>query len=276
MVPLPIDGDRNTFVSCCGRVICVACIVEQLRANRILNRRKEDKELENFVPLKVKCAFCRTECTESNEREIERLKDLVCKGGVNAMFELACGYMEGEHGLPKDDGKALELLGRAANLDYAEAYGTLGRMYTRLEDGDWPVPYDAIKEKEYLELGAKKGSVGAKTNLGVLAATTGNYTDAIQHWRLSAGAGSKEAMKNLWKCFFKGLLCKAELEDILRDHQTGLDGMKTEERERSDANRKAQDDGDVDLINLYRLYYDGFLSAKELNAALEEYNKSKT
>ena len=80
--------------------------------------------------------------------------------------------MNGDKGMAKDDRKALNLFQSAANLDHADAYGMLGYAYNI---GDLPGPHDTIKGKEYLELSSKKGSVGARTNLVVLAATTGNY-----------------------------------------------------------------------------------------------------
>ena len=272
LVPLPLEYYSCMIASCCGKEICTACIQEHLRRNRILNRKEEDKEqelnsckeLKKFVPLKDTCPFCRAECAESNEEEVEQINALASKGDVHAMFNLAMKYMYGD-GLSRDDRKALELVRRAVNLDYAEAYGMLGRAYS---DGDWIVPRDTDRGKEYLELGTKKGSVAARTNLGVLAATTRNYTDAIHHWRLSAAAGSKDAMQNLWKCFSKGLVSKAELEDILRDHQRGLDEMKTEQRERLAAHRKARDGNNMVQIALYDFYYSGYLTAKQLEQAL--------
>ena len=46
-------------------------------------------------------------------------------------------------------------------------------------------------------------------------------------------------MKIMWKLFHKGLISKAELEDILRANKDACDEMNTEDRERCIASREA-------------------------------------
>ena len=53
----------------------------------------ERRGQENFVPLKDTCLFCRTECAETYEEEIDQMNALVSKGNVNAMFHLAMHEM---------------------------------------------------------------------------------------------------------------------------------------------------------------------------------------
>jgi tetratricopeptide (TPR) repeat protein len=70
---------------------------------------------------------------------------------------LAISYWDGENGLPKDYKKAFFYAKAAADVDYEEAYGNLGRMYY-LGHGT-PVDYEAAFP--YLEAGAENDDAAA-------------------------------------------------------------------------------------------------------------------
>ena len=78
-------------------------------------------------------------------------------------------------------------------------------------------------------------------------------------------------MKILWDIFYQGELSKGDLEKTLRAHQTAVDERKSEDRERYLAMKKAEEDGDEQLTNLYLQYYQGHITLKELNKTLKAY-----
>ena len=51
-------------------------------------------------------------------------------GDAHAIFNLGFEYSEGTNGFPRDDGKALELWHRAAELGYTKAYSNTLVMFT--------------------------------------------------------------------------------------------------------------------------------------------------
>ena len=71
MLPMPFAGHAS-FKSCCGKVICSGCIY--------VMKMSEGKDL---------CAFCRTPPPFSIEEEMERTKNLMGKGNVDAFNQLA-------------------------------------------------------------------------------------------------------------------------------------------------------------------------------------------
>mmetsp|Transcript_8824 Transcript_8824/g.24903 ORF Transcript_8824/g.24903 Transcript_8824/m.24903 type:complete len:468 (-) Transcript_8824:566-1969(-) len=263
-VPLPLKEEESEgFFTCCGQLVCCSCIREHIRAVNVTNMKREKKEQQ---PLEKTCPFCRSPSAKSDTEQIQQYEDKVRKGDTKAALIVAGRYLEGLNGLPKDTSKALELFHRSADMGSAEATAMLGLIYT--SEG-WGVPIQKKKGLVYLENATKMGSVTAREFLGVLEAEKGNTEHAIRHFKLSASAGHVLAMKALWKYFYKGKLCKAELEDTLRAHQEACDGMNSKDRERFVLWQKAKADNNVLLRNILGMYYAGKMNAKELNKQLK-------
>ena len=67
-IPLPIDASQMVFKSCCGKSICIGCVITMVMS--------EGKDI---------CAFCRKPPALHSEKEvIERTKNLIDKGNAEA------------------------------------------------------------------------------------------------------------------------------------------------------------------------------------------------
>jgi hypothetical protein len=262
-VPLSVDeSESSTYWVCCGKIICTACTFETLRATKIISAKRAKKKLP---PLSHACSFCRTIPNVSQSEYEERIR----KGDGKAAYNLAFYYRDGdtEKRIPQDEAKSVELLHRAADdLRSSAAMATLGSMYL---DGQNGAAIDATKGRKYLEDAIKMGNVGARFVLGWAEGEEKNMDLAIRHWKLAAAAGEEHSVKMLWKCFFKGMLEKNELEEALRAHKEACDSMNSEERGRCALLHKAIADNDVFLTNILRSYYNGEIKVKELNKALK-------
>jgi len=119
-----------------------------------------------------------------------------------------------------------------------------------------------------MEDAAKKGSVQARYNLGLLEEDYQQHDLAIRHFKLAAAAGHEKSMKCLWK-YFPSKLDKAKLEETLRAHKLACDEMDSEERQRWVAHQEALAGDDKHLKLIYSCYYDGLMTAKELKELLK-------
>ena len=181
------------------------------------------------------------------------------------MIQVAALCRDGMEGFPKDYKKALELLKRAADMGSGRATYNLGCVYF---EGSCGVPKDKKKGVSYFEDAVKMGDVKARYNLGCLHATAGNFHLAIKHFRLAAEAGSKLAVKEIWKLFSMGKLSKADLEEILRAHQAACDEMDSEDRRRNNAYEEAMAGNESVLQRIYGSYYVGHINAKQQKEVL--------
>ena len=259
-VPLPLD--QASFLVCCGKIICSACTIETVRAENAINIKRAKKKQP---PLDHSCPFCRTALDESKFRFEERVR----KGDAKAAYSLAFKYRDGDarKNIPKDKVKSLELLHHAADdLSSLNAMAELGHMYFYGKAG---VTKDKVRGRKHLEDAVKMGNVHARYILGCIEDKEENIDLAILHWKVAAAAGEKHSMKVLWKCFSKGTLEKANLEETLRAHKEACDTMNSEERERYALWTKAEADEDDLLEKILISYYRGEIKAKELNIALE-------
>ena len=90
---------------------------------------------------------------------------------------------------------------------------------------------------------------------------------ALKCWRLAASAGDEGSMKNLQKAFSMKLLPKDDLEEAFRQKHSACDEMISDERKRHTEMKKAEAQNSSSLP-FYRSYYNGELSAKELEETL--------
>jgi hypothetical protein len=258
LVPLPLQNDRTNYWACCGQTVCQACDAETDRALNITNRKRKDKKLP---PMGPSCAFCREPEPENDSESIKRYEQRVDKGDLEAMVKLAGLY------LTRHEAKAIELLQRAADLGSPDAIKKLGIF---ILEGELGLVQDIEKAKACLEDAVKKGDVYARGFLAMLEEHCQRHDLAVMHNKLAAAAGDEESMKRLWK-YFPSKLDKAELEETLRAHKEACEEMNSEERERYEAWQEALAGNDETLKNIYAHYYNGILTAKELNKALKVY-----
>jgi len=133
MLILPIDPNKCTFKSCCGKRICNGCVYAM--------KMSEGKDL---------CAFCRTPPPSSDEEEIKRTKNLMENGNAEAYSSIGSCYDTGECGLPQDYQKANELYLKAGELGCADGYFNLGQAFRQGKGEE----VDMKKAKHYYELAA--------------------------------------------------------------------------------------------------------------------------
>jgi len=220
------------------------------------------------------CAFCREPKPKNGSEYVKRLEERIDKGDLKAMVNLAGYYTDGKLGLARDNVKALELFQRAADLGSRNALMKLGICFFSGELGVIP---NEEKGVAYFKDATKKGDASARHNLGVIEEEGNQRHDlAIRHYKLAAAAGVELSTKRLWKYFSLEKLDKAELEETLRAHKEACDEMNSEERKRYEAWQEALEGNDDTLKNIYAYYYEGLITAKELNMTLKAHASGST
>ncbi|MFH0799001.1 MAG: PDZ domain-containing protein [Pseudomonadota bacterium] len=120
-----------------------------------------------------------------------------------ALYNLALAYYQGS-GVPKDMKKAVELLQRAADLNYSMAQAYLGMMYANGEG----VPQDYAKAVEWYRKSAEQGNAFGQASLGVMYAkghgVPQDYAKAMELFRKSADQGNADGQSNLGVLYAKG------------------------------------------------------------------------
>ena len=217
-LPLPLDGSKKTFKSCCGKLICDGCIHAMI----------EEAHGRGRINL---CAFCRVPMATSDEEEVKQLKKCSEYGNPRAFYNLAGYYADGDGGMPQDLTKAHELLLKAGELGCAEAYFNLGNSY----DNGRGVEVDKKKAKHYWELAAINGDVKARYNLGFVEVEAGNMHRAMKHYILAAKSGLKQSLDVVKEGYMSGIITKDEYAKTLYAYQQRHDEMKSDMRDKADA-----------------------------------------
>ena len=214
MLPLPLKEGEVQFQSCCGKLLCIGCVLAMVE--------RGGGKL---------CAFCRTPDLNSAKECIKRIKLLMEKGNGDAYYQLAGCYAQGELGMPQDRPKSNELLLKAGELGCTEAYNKLGNAYY-YGDG---VEIDKKKAMHYFELAAMNGNVKARYWLGFFEVQAGNYQRACKHFILAAKVGHEGSLERVKAGFMDGFVTKDEYESTLRAYYERQTEMKSEERDKAAA-----------------------------------------
>ena len=76
------------------------------------------------------------------------------------------------------------------------------------------------------------GREGARNNIGVMEANSGNMEQAIKHWIIAASAGSYLAMNAMRSCFQNGIdIDRESLNSTLTAYNTSCGQMRSEARD---------------------------------------------
>ena len=220
MLPLPLEKGQSNFQVCCGKVICCGCIHAQY---------KEDIKSGRALEYIGVCAFCREPGPATDEMIVARLKNGMKKNIPGAFECVGNCYMEGDVGFPKDVMKGRETLLKAVELGSAEAYALLSFSYSAKFGGEG----DVKQQRHYFELGAMKGCMTARHELGVLDWDTGDRKRAFKHFVISAKAGYEKSLKPIRDSYKEGYITKDEFTEILRSYQKKLEDMKSAMRDES-------------------------------------------
>ena len=224
-LPLPIAADKQSFKSCCGKIICLGCIHAMAMEDIKKGKKKEEIDM---------CPFCRTLRPSSDEEGIERLKRQMEKGNADAIYNFAVYYARGTNGMPQDWVKANELYLKAGEFGCSMAYHNLGNSYA-IGRG---VEVDNEKAKHYIELAAMMGYVRARHYLGCVEEGAGNHQRAYKHFIISARAGDNESLDKVKQGFRSGYVTKDEFESTLRAYHEIQTEMKSDMRADSIAFRE--------------------------------------
>ena len=219
---LPTLSTGRTFMTCCGKRICSGCVCAPVYDNK-----------GNEVTKKV-CPFCRTPWPYTDEEDSKRVKKRVELNDPIAMFDLGCCYQNGRDGYPQNYTKALELYHRAAELGQNQAFCSIGYAY----DIGQGVKVDEKKANHYYELGAMRGDVYARRNLGHNEIQAGNFDRALKHYMIAAGGGYSDSLNEIKKLYSHGIATKDDYTKALQSYQEYLRKIKSKQRDEAAAARE--------------------------------------
>jgi len=219
MIRLPHPDTGRTYMSCCGKMLCIGCIHAPVYDNQ-----------GNVVTEKT-CLFCRTRPPISNQKMIEQHKKRMEMNDANAFYSMGCFYVNGRFNLPRDHAKALELWQRAGELGSADANYNIGSAYLNGET----VEMDEKKAKHYFELAAIGGNTLSRCSLGIMESQSGNYDQALKHWMVAVRDGSGRSLKKVKLLYSIGFATKDDYAKALRLYQAYLDEIKSNQRDEAAA-----------------------------------------
>jgi len=219
---MPILNTGHRYKTCCGKVICSGCARAPVYDDQ---GNKVDKDKQN------ECAFCRVVAPKSIEEAVKRLNKRVDVGDARAIYNQGYYYREGKYGFPQDYGKALERWHRAAELGEAEAYTSIGALYS---NGDG-VQVDKKKAMHYYELAAIKGDAYARYNLGLGEEDMGNMDRALKHYMIAVRGGESKSLNQIQRMYSNGNATKDDYTAALQSCQAYLDEIKSHQRDKAAA-----------------------------------------
>ncbi len=213
-LPMPFEGGKCSFYSCCSTSICDGCVYAHLKNNG-----------------GERCPFCREPLVEDDGEDSKRMMKRVEANDPAATRQMgAICDGEGEYD------KAFDYYTKAAELGDAAAHYNLGIMY---RDGEGVEKDDERKVYHY-EKAAIGGHPNARYSLGCVENENGNFDRSVKHFIIAATLGYEKSMKVLWTHYSAGNITKEDLEATLRTHQAALDEMKSPQREAAEAWRENQ------------------------------------
>lgn len=214
-VKLP-EFNKCQYQSCCGKVLCLGCIVtvaeEQMKKNIIKGTHKSPA-----------CPFCRTGAVKSIREAFDRLEARIeaYPDDSRALFVLGCLCCEGEYStITQDIDRGIRLLRRASELGSIDACASLGNAFNPLERTMYiGVERNLLTSVQYYEKAAIGGHVWSRFNLGVLNNTfyfDGSVT--MNHFIIAAKQGHDHALKAVKIGYIAGVVEKEQYALTLRAH----------------------------------------------------------
>ncbi len=211
-LPMPLEREKSTFSSCCGKTICTGCFDAHVMTN-----------IHDYAKASL-CVFCRTPSSDDEEykkRERER---------IEANDPAALSNKGDEFYEARDYDKAVEYWTKAAELGSVEAHYQLSCSYGNGEGG---AAKDEEKEVFHLEKAAIGGHPGARYNLACCEEDNGKIERAVKHYIIAAKLGHDVSMKQLLPMYKDGYISKEEYGSTLRTHQAAIDATKSAQREKA-------------------------------------------
>ena len=220
---LPSMDNGRSYMSCCGKIICMGCIYAPVYNN------------QGKVIVTKKCPFCRTPVATSEKEFLERNKKRMEVGDAYAFYLMGCAYDKGEYyGVPQDSAKAIEFWHKAGKFGYTN----LGTAYYNGEGAE----RDEQVARHYDELAAKEGEVLARHNLGAVEYKAGNYDRALKHFVIAVRGGSvggdTDSVKAIQQLYMNGHVAKDHYANALQSHQAYINEIKSPQRDEAAAFRE--------------------------------------
>jgi tetratricopeptide (TPR) repeat protein len=208
MIPLPIDLNKSTLMTCCSKIICCGCA----RADMI--RVVQQSLIET-------CPFCRKPVPTDEEKEGYRMKRIEANDPVAICQQGGKYYNKGDYS------SAFEYYTKAAILGHVEAHCQLAGCY------EWGEGVEKDKKKElyHLEEAAIGGHPMARYNLGCHEGNSGRMERAIKHFIIAANQGHDGAIEVLRRQYVIGNISKENFAAALRAYQAAVDATKSPQRE---------------------------------------------
>ena len=238
---LPQQIDQIEYKLCCGRTICLGCIVGRERAELketgmiIEGVTPEEKQ---FILIRLfwsnLCPFCRQPGPKNDEEQLQLIYDRIeirdDRDFTIALTKLGYFYENGECGLPQNLTKAVELYKKAYDLGDPDAAWNLYHVYHH------HYPDQKEEQMEFLRRGETLGNlecIEILRGLAIRAAGSNsmvpeNYKEVIRLVTKAASLGGNT--RNLMIAYKKKHISKDYFATILRAHQAANDEMKTIQR----------------------------------------------
>jgi len=215
-LPLSIDPDKSTLMSCCCKLICNGCHYANVM-------REFDGKLQRS------CPFCRHPRAKSQkEADLDMMKR------VEANDPVAIRQMGGYCNQEGDYDGAIEYFKKAAGLGDLGAHYELSVMYREGKG----VEKDDKKAVHHLEQAAIGGHPKARYNLGCLEGKSGRHERAVKHLIIAANLGHDESLEYLKLIYREGRVSKEDFASALRGHQAAIDAAKSPQREAAEKWRR--------------------------------------
>jgi hypothetical protein len=194
---LPLEGNKQTFYSCCCKSICTACYVKC---------RQYD----------ARCPLCRTPATKSDAEWLRRLQKHVDKGNAKAQITLGDEYFHGRKRVQQNFKRAVQLYELAAAQGNARAQNNLGSCYTQGQG----VEIDHKTSAQWYRRAAEQGHPVGQLNLGNAfyhgAGVAQSYDEAVKWLRLAAAQGYANALFSFAACHANGRGVPKDIDEALR------------------------------------------------------------
>ena len=229
-VPLSRVDSETYYQACCGNSICRACYKENEAS---INKQNEGKSAGKKVAFT--CPFCREPVPTCFDEEFARLQARCLKNDHTALALMGSLYQTGGRELPKDDLKALDCWIQAVELGSGEACACIGMGYGE----GIGVAVDKERAALFQRVGALRGNILARYNIGCSEYDSGNHETGIRHWKIVAEAGYQPSLNNLRRIYNskgkrpgKEFISKGCMDSLYRVCHDAQEEVKSEEREK--------------------------------------------
>ena len=186
LVPLTrFDSDKR-YHACCGNEICMACTIENEASIRKQNEENAGKKVA------FTCPFCREPIPTRADEEDARIQAKCLRNDHIALGIMGDRYMTGKCNTVKDELKGLDCWIRAVELGSLNACFAIGKHF--YESG---VSADKERAALFERIGALRGHIGLRHNIGCTEYERGNHEIGIRHWKIAAEAGMQQSLNAL-------------------------------------------------------------------------------